>query len=548
MNKALWSKKALALPACAAIMIGGLTLVATPANADPADLKLTSQSVTNGVLTLEGKGTPGENVILLKGFPNERYVIAQDGSWTIDYTLPDNKAHTYELQQQNGFNEDGSLTIDVAAQPVFAVTDHTVSGRTLTVTGTGTPGLTVQVDPPNGGVNRVRIPADGKWTLTYQIPESAGTETRTYRILEQNNGFQTQAEGSFTAAAEAAQAEFSVTSPENNADVDSRTVTFTGTGRDGDTINLLDANGDRLAPVVAVGAEETWTASVTFPNTAARQQAVRVTDVRGGSGAGDTTINIVLPAVAPADQFSLITPKDGSTVDSRTVTFTGTGTPGDTVNTLNKAGDRVAPQVLVADDGTWTTTGTFSNSAAVTQELSVNQVGGGQGQGTVNFTITLPAAETTPVATPLTLVTPKDGSTVDSRTVTYSGTGTPGDAIAVVNAEGDVVAPATLVQEDGTWTTTGTFSDSASATQDLTVGEVDTDLNVVDTIEFTITLPAVADPGTGTTPGTGTGTTPGAGTGTGTTPGAGTGTGTTPGAGTGTRPAGTVGGLPVVAG
>ena len=106
--------------------------------------------------------------------------------------------------------------------------------------------------------------------------------------------------------------------------------------------------------------------------------------------------------------------------------------------------------------------------------------------------------------------------------MTYSGKGTPGDAIAVVNADGDVVAPAVVVAEDGTWTTTGTFSDSASTTQDLTVGEVDTDLNVVDTIDFSITLPAVA---------------------TGTTPGAGTGAGTTP--GTGTRPAGT---LPVVAG
>ncbi len=194
------------------------------------------------------------------------------------------------------------------------------------------------------------------------------------------------------------------------------------------------------------------------------------------------------------------------------------------MNTLDADGDRVAPQVLVGADGTWTTTGTFSNSAAVVQKLSVNQVGGAQGQGTVDFTITLPAAST-PVTTPLTLVTPKDGSTVASRTVTFSGKGTPGDAIAVVDADGDVVAPPTLVQADGTWTTTGTFSDSAATEQELTVGEVDSDATVVDTIDFSITLPAV---GTSTAPGTGT------------TPGASTGTGTTP-----ARPTGT---LPVVAG
>ncbi|WIB60752.1 hypothetical protein DEJ13_02670 [Curtobacterium sp. MCLR17_007] len=531
MNKSFWTKKAMALPVCAAIVVGGVALGATPAMANPADLSVTSQSVSGRVLTVNGTGTPGEN-IQLDASTSTRHAISTDGTWTITYTIPtgNDAAQTYTVRQTlpNGLNTDGTTTITAAPQvtPAFAINTHTVSGRTLTVTGTGTPGLTVQVDPPNGGVNRVRIGNDGSWTLTYQIPESAGTDTKTYTIFEQNNGFQTQAQGSFTAAAEATQAAFSVTSPKNGDDVASRTVTFTGTGQQGDTINLLDPNGDRLTGVVVVGADQTWTATVTFPNSAARAQAVRVTDVRGGSGAGDTTVNITLPAVAPASQFSLVTPKNGDTVDSRTVTFTGTGTPGDLVNTLNAAGDRVAPQVLVAADGTWTTTGTFSDSAPVVQNLSVNQVGGGQGQGTVDFTINLPAADTAPSTTPLTLITPKDGSTVDSRTVTFSGKGTPGDAIAVVNADGDVVAPAVLVGEDGTWTTTGTFSDSASTKQDLTVGEVDTDLNVVDTIDFSITLPAVA---TGTTPGAGTGT--------------GTGTGTTP--GTGTRPTGT---LPVVAG
>lgn len=444
MNKALWSKKALALPACAAILVGGITLTAVPANAAATDLSVTSQSVSGRVLTVTGTGTPGENIQLDEDFRATRHAIAGDGKWTITYTIPgtDTTSKSYTIEQLNGLNQDGQVTI--------------------------------------------------------------------------------------TAAPEAQPADFAVTSPANNSDVSSRTVTFTGTGRQGDTINLLDTQDNRLTGPVVVGADQTWSATITFPNTAARSQAVRVTDVRGASGAGDTTVKITLPAVAPADQFSLTSPKSGSTVDSRTVTFTGTGTPGDLVNTLDADGNRVAPQVLVAADGTWTTTGTFSQSAAVVQNLSVNQIGGAQGQGQVDFTINLPAAETTPVATPLTLVTPKDGSTVDSRTVTFSGKGTPGDAIAVVNAEGDVVAPATIVEADGTWTTTGTFSDSAARTQDLTVGEVDSNLDVVDTIDFTITLPAVST-GTGTT-------TPGAGTGT-TTPGAATGTGARP-----------TGSLPVVAG
>jgi hypothetical protein len=433
MNKSFWTKKALALPVCAAIVLGGVAIGTVPAMADPADLKVTSQSVTGGVLTVKGVGTPGENVILQKGFPAERFPIAADGTWTITYTLPDTAAHTYELDQQNGLNADGSTTITVAAQVAFAITSHTVSGRTITASGTGTPGNTVQIDPQSAPIARTRIDGAGNWSFTYEIPASAGTTTVTYNVLEENDNSQVQAQGSFTAAAEAAApAQFSVTSPKNGDTVTSRTVTFTGTGQEGDQINLLDTDGNRLGGfgnIARVGADQTWSLSVTFPDDAAQQQAVRVTDVRSGSGAGDTTITVNLPAAAPA-----------------------------------------------------------------------------------------------PVATPLTLVTPTDGSEVASRTVTYSGKGTPGDAIAVVSTAGDVVAPAVVVAADGTWTTTGTFSDSAATTQDLTVGEVDADLTVVDTIDFSITLPAVA---TGTTPTTGTGT----------------GTGTAP--VTGTRPTGT---LPVVAG
>ncbi len=88
MNKALWSKKALALPACAAILVGGLTLTASPANADPADLSVTSQSVSGRVLTVMGTGTPGENIQLDEDFRNTRHAIASDGKWTITYTIP----------------------------------------------------------------------------------------------------------------------------------------------------------------------------------------------------------------------------------------------------------------------------------------------------------------------------------------------------------------------------------------------------------------------------------------------------------------------------
>ena len=426
MNKALWSKKALAIPACAAIVIGGVTLVATPANADPADLKVTSQSVDGRVLTVTGTGTAGDNIQLDEDFRATRHPIAASGAWTITYTIPgtstDATQYTITQTRPNGLNEDGQTTITAAADKPFAITGQSVSGRTLTVTGTGDDADTVNFDV-GFPVRRTPISADGTWTLSYDIP-GTDTDQHTYTINEQRPNLSTVASLTVTAAAEKAQADFSVTSPDDGATLTSRTVTFTGTGREGDQVNVLDAAGDRLggfSNFVRVGADEKWTLDVTFADDAAQQQKVTVADVRGGGNGGQAQLTLNLPAATPASQFTLTTPKDGSTVDSRTVTFTGTGTVGDLVNVLDADGNRAAPQVLVQADGSWTTTGTFSDSAALVQDLSVNQVGGGQGQGDIDFTITLPAVEVTPgTGTPST-GTPGTGT----GTGTTPTTGTP---------------------------------------------------------------------------------------------------------------------------
>ena len=435
MNKALWSKKALAIPACAAIVIGGVTLVATPANADPADLKVTSQSVDGRVLTVTGTGTAGDNIQLDEDFRATRHPIAASGAWTITYTIPgtstDATQYTITQTRPNGLNEDGQTTITAAADKPFAITGQSVSGRTLTVTGTGDDADTVNFDV-GFPVRRTPISADGTWTLSYDIP-GTDTDQHTYTINEQRPNLSTVASLTVTAAAEKAQAEFSVTSPDDGATLTSRTVTFTGTGREGDQVNVLDTAGDRLggfSNFVRVGADEKWTLDVTFADDAAQQQKVTVADVRGGGNGGQAQLTLNLPAATPASQFTLTTPKDGSTVDSRTVTFTGTGTVGDLVNVLDADGNRAAPQVLVQADGSWTTTGTFSDSAALVQDLSVNQVGGGQGPGDIDFTITLPAVEVTPgtgtpsTGTPGTGTTPTTGTPVTSTPTTGGGTST----------------------------------------------------------------------------------------------------------------------------
>ncbi|KQO61438.1 hypothetical protein [Curtobacterium sp. Leaf261] len=410
MQKALWTKKAVTIPACAALVAGAFTFAATPAFADPADLSITSQSVSGRVLTVNGTGTPGENVILQKGFPAERIPVGDDGTWQITYTIPgtDYDQHTYEIDQQNGLNSDGSVNVTAAAEaPVaaFAVTSQSVDGRVLTVNGTGNPDNKVQLLTGNGNefVQRKNINADGTWTITYTIP-GTDTDSHTYGIQTVTQDLRDQGTINVTAAAEATPVNtvFAIT----GQSVKGRTLTVSGTGDPADTVQI-----DAGFPVVRhdIADDGTWSFTYEIPGTDTDAHTYTILEEAANlSVVAQGTVTASAEAVTPASQFSLTSPTDGDTVDSRTVTFTGTGTPGDLVNVLAEDGTRAAPQTQVDADGNWSVVGTFSDSAAVTQNLSVNQFGGGQGQGNVTFTITLPAVAVTPGGPTTDPTTPAD--------------------------------------------------------------------------------------------------------------------------------------------
>ncbi|AMM20155.1 hypothetical protein AX769_08235 [Frondihabitans sp. PAMC 28766] len=339
MNKALWTKKLLVVPAVAALTIGGFSLSGAAANAAPADLTVTSATVAGRVLTVTGTGTVGDSIELLTS--------------TGDFAVNRNDS---------------------------------------------------------GGIDDT-----GHYSITYTIPGTA-TGTTNYTVEQVTGGL--GLDGSVPVTATVAPAyTFGVTTPENGSTVDSRTVTFTGTGTPGQPVNVLAADGTRAAPQAIPDADGNWTTTGTFAADAATTQNLTVNELN--VGADPVALTITLPAATPASQFTLTSPVSGSTVASRTVTFTGTGTPGDLVNVLAADGTRAAPQTQVAADGTWSVVGTFSSTAATTQNLSVNQFGGAQGQGNVDFTIILPAAAVTPVTPPTTPTPPTTG------TGTGSGTGTP---------------------------------------------------------------------------------------------------------------------------
>jgi LPXTG-motif cell wall-anchored protein len=219
------------------------------------------------------------------------------------------------------------------------------------------------------------------------------------------------------APASAAEAGLTVTSPVNGSTVDSRTVTVTGSVYGGSTVIVYDQSGTNVLARTNVGGSfgQPTSYSLTLPayaDTAPVAQTVVVGGLYGGSGIPQKTVSFDLPAVAPVGNFTVTAPTNGQTVASRTVTFTGTGTDGSTVNILDAAGKRIpGTTAAVVVNGKWSTTGTYADDAAVAQTVYANQVTGGAGRGQQTVTFNLPAAVTptptpTPTSTPTSTPTP----------------------------------------------------------------------------------------------------------------------------------------------
>ena len=207
------------------------------------------------------------------------------------------------------------------------------------------------------------------------------------------------------APASAAEAGLTVTSPIDGSTVDSRTVTVQGSVFGGSTVIVYDQSGNNVLARSNVGGSfgQPTPYSLTLPayaDDAPVAQTIVVGGLYGGSGIPQQSVSFALPAAAPVGNFTVTAPTNGQTVDSRTVTFTGTGTDGSTVNVLDANGNRIpGTTAAVVVNGQWSTTGTYPDDAPVAQTITANQVTGGAGRGEQTVSFTLPAA-VTPTLTP----------------------------------------------------------------------------------------------------------------------------------------------------
>jgi photosynthetic reaction center cytochrome c subunit len=143
----------------------------------------------------------------------------------------------------------------------------TVPAGELTLTGTGAPGTQLEILDGRTVIGTVAVGDDGNWS--YALTPEPGVIT--YNVREAGS---TEAASKVRVRIAAAPDVPVILSPEEGAQLAVGTITLAGTGKVGDTIEIL--NGDQVLGETAVGDDGRWTVDVEIADNVFASLGVRV--------------------------------------------------------------------------------------------------------------------------------------------------------------------------------------------------------------------------------------------------------------------------------
>lgn len=431
-----------------------------------------------------------------------------------------------------GGSDDGNGTTPPSAPEITGITDNTGSitgtvpasgvtdDATPTLSGRGTAGNIISVYGSNGVLlGKTEVASNGTWSFTPNTPLGEGEHNLTIT--------QTDADGNVSSATTVPPFTVDTTPPSavTNPTVNSEGTIVSGTTEPGNTVVIVDSNGDTVGSGIA-NSDGKFNIPITPPQTNGEILTIIATDPAGNIGtptgvtAPDTTApdapeNVVVSengtsVSGNAEAGSIVTVKDsnGNTLGEAiangngnfTITITPAQTNGETLTATatdnagnTSAGSNViapdttapaAPEnVLVAENGT-SVSGTAEPGSTVTiTDSSGNKLGDAQADGDGNFTVPLFPNQTT-------------GDTLTAVATDPAGNNSPGTS-ATAPTIVDTTAPAApenvLVAVDGT-SVSGTAEPGSTVhikdSEGNDLGEAMADING----NFTVALtPALTD-------------------------------------------------------
>ncbi|MFD1715076.1 hypothetical protein ACFSBZ_11385 [Amnibacterium flavum] len=322
------------------------------------------------------------------------------------------------------------------------------------------------------------------------------------------------------APAQAAPGTLIVSAPTDGAALESRSVDVVGTGTDGATVLVATDTGVFGPVTVTDGA---FTVPVAFADDAVETQSIAVVQtVAGDSEPDELLLTVTLPPVeeepaTPAGVIEVTSPREGETLSARTVTYTGTAPVGATLTASTEyplLGELTLGSVPVDADGNFTFVVPFA--PATENPVSVT-FSGVDADGIALEAVTVSNDLPDPVAAPV--ITAPTSAAIVGTSVTFSGTGIPGNGIALVVVAADEASAAALssvdplslatpiiVQPDGTWTATytlayGSFAVTAVHTSDPTTTLIPEILSLPsEPVAFSLVAPIVTASASNTGP------------------------------------------------
>jgi MYXO-CTERM domain-containing protein len=250
-----------------------------------------------------------------------------------------------------------------------------------------------------------------------------------------------------------------VVTPANGAQVNTTTPAVSGTAEPGSTVTVI-IDGTAVGTTTA-NAAGSWT--FTPPALTEGQHMVRATatDPAGNTSPVSNTNTFTVDVTPPAAPV-VVTPANGSRVNTTTPAITGTAEPGSTVTVII---DGTAVGTTTADAaGNWTFTPPALTEGSHTVRARATDAAGNTSVDSNTNTFIVDVAPPVPPV----VVTPANGAQVNTTTPAISGTAEPGSTVTVI-IDGTAVGT-TTANASGTWTftapalTEGPHTVSATAT------------------------------------------------------------------------------------
>ncbi|NIJ05827.1 Ig-like domain-containing protein [Frigoribacterium faeni] len=407
-----------------------------------------SVDVSARTAQISGNAAPGAYVVI-NG--REQVQASSTGAWSYTLTGLALGSNTVTLEQYENSVKTGTTTVQVNL-PVATLT-ATASfpadrAQNAVLSGAAQPGATVVVTDAAGTelARTTALTGSGAWSTSIPAPKAGGD----YPVrVRQEVGGDVAGQVSATVPYGAA---VTITTPVEGLAHDGGRLPMDGRGESGAAITVREQGTQNVIGTATVIANGTWhlTTTTQLDN---KRHVLEVTQAGKGANTTVATVTINPDGTGVTQPFAFTSPSNGETViaPKYEVTFTGRGTTGAVVEIMNAFNSRVIGTATIGEDGTWSTTGSVgSGNQKIRAKVDLN--------GTIeNNYIDIVVRKNAGVEQPFALVSPTNGQTIIAPTnkVTFTGRGTTGDTVQIVNTYNARVIDTATVGDTGTWSASG---------------------------------------------------------------------------------------------